>query len=190
MLKFPLLLASQSPRRKELLKKLGFPFDVQASDIDEVIDESIPLDQAIEKLAYHKALELKSSFPNHIIISADTVVVLDNEVLGKPKDEQDAINMLTKLSGKKHQVITGLCLLHGSRAETHASITDVYFSELSDEEINAYVKSGQAYDKAGAYGIQDEGAFFIHKIDGDYYTVMGLPIALLKHRLIAFNDSL
>lgn len=185
-----LLLASQSPRRKELLERLGFPFDVQASDIDEVIDESMPLDLAIEKLAYHKALELKSSFPNHIIISADTVVVLDHEVLGKPKDEQDAINMLRKLSGKKHQVITGICLLYQDRSETHASITDVYFYDLSDEEIMAYVKSGQAYDKAGAYGIQDDGAFFIHKIDGDYYTVMGLPIALLKHRLIAFNDSL
>lgn len=184
-----LLLASQSPRRKELLEKLGFPFDVQASDIDEVIDESIPLDQAIEKLAYHKALELKSSFPNHIIISADTVVVLDHEVLGKPKDEHDAINMLKRLRGKKHQVITGICLLYQDKAETHASITDVVFYDLSEAEIMAYVKSGQAEGKAGSYGIQDDGAFFIHKIDGDYYTVMGLPIALLKHRLIAFNDS-
>jgi septum formation protein len=87
-------------------------------------------------------------------------------------------------------VITGLCLLHEKRAETHASITDVYFYDLKDEEIDTYVKSGQAYDKAGAYGIQDEGAFFIHKIDGDYYTVMGLPIALLKHRLERFIDTL
>lgn len=185
-----LVLASQSPRRRELLSLLEMPFMTDSPDIEEVIDESLPLNLAIEQLAYQKAQAVAHKHTDALIISADTIVVYQNHILGKPKDEEDAQRMLELLSGKTHQVITAVCLYHASKVETFHSETQVEFYPLTNEVILDYIQSHQPLDKAGAYGIQDKGALLIKQIKGDYYTVMGLPIALLNLKLKAFLESL
>ena len=185
-----IVLASQSPRRRELLTRLGYPYTTDSADIDETLDLSLGIQNAVEALALRKAQAVEKKHTDSIIITADTVVVLNDKIYGKAKDAQDAFEMLKELSGHTHQVMTSMCLMYQDKNITLTSITDVEFYELKDQDIQNYIETGEAYDKAGAYGIQDLGSLFIKKIDGDYYTVMGLPVALLKRKMEAFIQSI
>lgn len=184
-----IILASQSPRRCELLSYLELSFDIAAADVDERICQRIPIEEAIMQLAAKKAKAISEKHPESIVIGADTVVVIEDEILGKPKNEEDAVSMLKKLSGKTHQVITGVCILLNDHCDQFYNMTNVTFYPLEEEEILHYVESKDPLDKAGAYAIQGKSSVFIEKIDGDYYSVMGLPIAQLKQHLKKFLDS-
>lgn len=179
-----LILASGSPRRKELLARTGRTFRVVVSDADEIAPKDMaPIDVAMHN-ARAKALAVASGQPAcATVIGADTIVVLNGRIFGKPVDERDARRMLRELSGKTHQVITGVALARAGQCETFAEITDVCFRELSDEEIAAYVASGEPLDKAGAYGIQGAAGAFVDHIEGDYDNVVGLPVARLERAL-------
>jgi len=177
-----LILASASPRRSEILKSAGLDFIVRASDIDEIFDESLPPGEAAARLAEQKARAV-SCVDADTVIGADTVVVLGGTVLGKPRDEQNAAEMLRLLSGKTHAVYTGVCLLHGGAARTFYEPTDVVFYPLPEGEILDYVATGEPMDKAGAYGIQGKGARLVREIHGDYLNVVGLPLARLLREL-------
>ena len=181
-----MILASQSPRRKELLQLLGVPFDIIPSASEEVIDLSLPIEEAIALVAGKKAEAVYQLHPEAVVIGSDTVVTLDGEILGKPKDEEDARRMLRKLSGRVHQVVTGVAILSQEKSDSFASVCDVVFYDLSEEEIDAYVESKEPMDKAGAYGIQGKGFFLVKEIHGDYYTVVGLPVAEVKRHLEPF----
>lgn len=172
-----LVLASQSPRRKDLLRLLGRPFQVQVAAVDETM-EDLPVAQAVARLSYRKAAAIGAE-ETKVVIGADTVVVLDGQILGKPADEEDACKMLRALSGNTHQVMTGVCVLQGKRVLTHTEVTQVKFRPLTEEEIRDYVATGESMDKAGAYGIQGGAARFVEGIVGDYYNVMGLPVCKL-----------
>ncbi len=172
-----LVLASQSPRRRELLTLLGRPFRVQVASVDETM-EDLPVEQAVARLSYRKAAAVGAG-DNQIVIGADTVVVLNGEILGKPRDAEDAIRMLKSLSGRTHQVMTGVCLLSGDKALTHTEVTEVTFRPLTDREIRDYVATKEPMDKAGAYGIQGGAARFVEGIRGDYFNVVGLPVCRL-----------
>lgn len=180
------ILASKSPRRQELLGRVVPNFEVDVVETDELIDSTLPLDKAIEEVALQKGKAVFAKHPNDIVISADTIVALNGKIYGKPKNEADAKVMLNELSGKTHEVITGVCLMKAGKTETFSSVSDVKFLNLTEEEIDAYVATGEPLDKAGAYGIQGYGALLIDKIDGDYYTIMGLPIAKLNRKLKRF----
>lgn len=181
-----LILASQSLRRAELLKYLDIPFSIIPSNADETIDLNQPIVEEIKRLAYKKASDVLNRNQEALVLGSDTVVVIDNEILGKPKDKEEAFSMLKKLSNRKHQVITGVCLISEDKTDIFASISDVYFHELSDDEISNYIENEQPFDKAGAYAIQGKAGLFIDRIDGDYYSVMGLPIALIYQHLKNF----
>lgn len=172
------ILASQSPRRKELMTLLRIPFTVKVADIDETMDGSIPAQDAVAQVSRKKA-EAIARGPDDIVIAADTIVVCSGEVLGKPVDEADARRMLALLSGKDHQVMTGLTVLRGSQRKVCTEITDVHFRSLSEKEILGYISTKEPMDKAGAYGIQSGGALFVEKIVGDYFNVVGLPVCRL-----------
>lgn len=179
MQRSPLILASNSPRRKRLLEQIGLEFFVIPSHVHENIDEECPPEEHVRILSERKATEVSSTIRDGIIIAADTIVVLEGTILNKPIDEQDAIDILLRLSGKRHDVFTGICLLESSsgRKIVDHEKTEVWFRELEFDEIRSYVRSGGPMDKAGAYGIQDDfGAVFVEKIHGDYYTVVGLPL--------------
>ncbi|MBO5953840.1 MAG: septum formation inhibitor Maf [Oscillospiraceae bacterium] len=173
-----LILASQSPRRKELLGLFHIPFVIRASDIDEAMDPKKAPAHEVARVSRAKA-EATPRAPEDVVIAADTVVVLGGTVLGKPADEADAIRMLTALSGRDHQVMTGVTVLRGDTALVHTEITDIHFRPLSRQEIARYVATGEPMDKAGAYGIQGGAALFAEKMHGDYYNVMGLPVCAL-----------
>lgn len=181
------ILASKSPRRKELLGMLGIPFDIVPADIEEHIDYDNDLVEEIQKLSYQKANHVFEQYPNNIVIGSDTIVYINKEVLGKPKTIEQAKEMLHKLSGKTHQVVTGVTIMSKEKTDTFASITDVTFYELTDKEIDDYVALTEPLDKAGAYAIQGKGSEFVRKINGDYYTVVGLPIAEVYRHLKGFN---
>ena len=173
------ILASQSPRRKELMEKLNIPFTVRVADIDETADPTLSPREDVARLSRLKAKAIPHD-PADIVIAADTIVVSGDRILGKPKDRQEAKQMLTMLSGNCHQVMTGLTVLRGDQILTHTEVTDVYFRPLAESEIDAYVASGDCDDKAGAYGIQSGAAPFVEKISGDYYNVVGLPVCRLS----------
>jgi len=173
-----LILASQSPRRKELLGLFHIPFVIRAADIDEAMDPNLPVCREVARVSRLKA-EAVSRTPEDVVVAADTVVVCGSEVLGKPQNEEDAFRMLCLLSGKDHQVMTGLTVLRGDTAAVCTEITDIHFRALSHREIWAYIRSGEPMDKAGAYGIQGQGALLVEGIQGDYYTVVGLPVCKL-----------
>ena len=173
-----IILASQSPRRKELLGLLNIPFSVRVADIDETLEENLPVAEAVARLSRRKA-EAISRQGADIVIAADTVVVCDGAVLGKPKDEEDAYRMLRMLSGRQHQVMTGLTVLQDEKAVSHTEITDIFFRDLTDTEIRAYIATKDPMDKAGSYGIQNGAALFVEKIHGDYFNVVGLPVCRL-----------
>lgn len=173
-----LILASQSPRRKALMELFHIPFTVQVADIDETMDETKSPIEEVARVSRLKA-EATPRQPDDVVVAADTIVVCNHKVLGKPADEQDAFRMLKLLSGKDHQVMTGLTVLCGDNAIVHTEVTDIHFRELTDSEILAYIRTGEPMDKAGAYGIQGGAALFAEKMVGDYYNVMGLPVCKL-----------
>ena len=175
------ILASKSPRRKELMDLLGVDYEIMVSEADETLEEGLSLEEQSKKLAYIKAKAVfDKTTGDRVVIGSDTLVVKDGELLGKPKDKQDAINMINAIKNDKHQVITSIAILiqkDGKNAEyLDYDIADVYVSDLSDTEIEEWINTGKAYDKAGAYAIQLEFAKFIEKIDGNYNTIVGLPI--------------
>ena len=180
------ILASQSPRRRELLQKLNIPFLVQVADVDETMDKDLPLTEAVARLSLRKAKAVAGG-QDDIVIAADTIVVLGNTVLGKPRDEKDAFQMLKSLSGRSHQVMTGVTVLKGDTFRCHTEVTEVFFRELTDEEIAAYIATKDPMDKAGSYGIQNGGALFVEKIQGDYFNVVGLPVCRLGLMLKEFG---
>ena len=173
-----LILASQSPRRKELLGLFHIPFTVRVADIDEAMDPAKPPFDEVARVSRQKAVAVERG-ADDVVIAADTIVVCDGVTLGKPKDEADAKAMLSMLSGRDHQVMTGVTVLRGEGCETFTEVTDIHFRELSRREIDAYVASGEPMDKAGSYGIQGGAALFAEKMVGDYYNVMGLPVCRL-----------
>ena len=173
-----LILASASPRRKELLEKFGVPFLVRAADIDETMDPDRPPQEEVGRVSRLKALATPAGAQD-VVIAADTIVVCCGRVLGKPRDEADAMQMLRLLSGRDHQVMTGCTVLRGGVWETFTEVTDLHFRTLSEKEISRYVASGEPMDKAGSYGIQGGAALFCERMVGDYYNVMGLPVCRL-----------
>lgn len=174
-----LVLASQSPRRKELLEKIVPSFILDPADVDEFIDNTKDLKEEIKRLAQKKASAVLERHPNAVVIGSDTIVVVDQEVLGKPKDENDAKCMLRKLSGRAHEVMTGLCVMSNKKTFVDVSISKVTFANMTDDEIDAYIATKECDDKAGAYAIQGYGGKYIESIEGDYYTIMGLPLNML-----------
>ena len=181
-----LILASASPRRQELLKLFGIPFTVRVADIDETMDPQLPPYDEVARVSRAKAMAVPRK-NGDVVIAADTIVVCAGKVLGKPRDEEDAKAMLSLLSGRDHQVMTGCTLLRGEKCETFTEVTDIHFRPLSREEIDGYVATGEPMDKAGAYGIQGGAALFVERIEGDYYNIMGLPVCRLSIILKEFT---
>jgi len=185
---YKIILASKSPRRKELLAGLNLPFEVIVHEVDEIFPEVLPMEEIPVYLAKLKAEpfinELKS---DTLVITADTIVWIDGAVLGKPNDYQHAADMLRQLSGKKHVVVTGVCLTTKEKQVAFSASTDVWFKDLSDVEIDYYLKNYQPYDKAGSYGVQEWiGYIAIERIEGSYFNVMGLPVQRLYEELKKF----
>lgn len=182
-----LILASSSPRRKELLAKLQTPFTVVTSHVNEEFEKNYSPEQVVLELATRKAKAVSREYPNSIVIGADTIVVHAQQILGKPKDRDHARSILEGLSGKTHSVLTGVAIIHAESIQTFYEKTDVTFWELSSKEIENYLNSGEPFDKAGAYGIQGLGSLFVKSIHGDFYNVVGLPISRLKKVLEEWN---
>jgi septum formation protein len=178
-----IILASQSPRRKQLLEWAEIPFEIMVQSTEETFPPGMPVPEVPVHIAREKAVAVRKKYESlhhdaNIIIAADTVVVLNNTIIGKPKDRDDALNILASLSGNKHQVITGVVLLKGEQEIAFADTTDVWFHPLTAEQIAFYVDKYQPYDKAGAYAIQEWiGVVGIKSIQGDFYNVMGLPVS-------------
>lgn len=179
-----MILASKSPRRLEILKEFGFDIKVVSKEIEEVSDEKIPINWVID-VARKKAEEVAMDYSDEWVVGADTIVLLENEMLGKPLDDKDAFSVLKKLSGRYHEVITGVALINKKLdiEVTFADSTEVYFKEISNDEIEWYIKTGEPMDKAGSYGIQGKGSVFIDKIIGDFFNVMGFPISKFYDKL-------
>lgn len=177
------VLASQSPRRAELLKYITPEFEILPSDCDETVPDGVPADEVPQILAVRKALHVRELRPDALVIGCDTVVIIDGVILGKPHDAQDAKRMLRLLSGRTHTVVSGVCICLGSKTLSFTQNTLVSFYDMSDEEIDSYVQECSPPDKAGAYGIQDRGGLFVKHIDGDFYNIVGLPIARLNREI-------
>ena len=190
-----LVLASASPRRRELLKNAGIPFIVQPSEIPELPREGEAPQACAERLAREKALDVFRQRPQDFVLGADTIVIVGGQILGKPRDVVDAARILRLLSGRTHQVITGVCLIgpdrkgRSSLRDTRSETTLVTMSELSDEDIQSYVAAGEPLDKAGAYAIQGIASRWISRIEGDYFNVMGLPVSLV-YRMLRENGPI
>ena len=180
-----IILASQSPRRKELLERMGIrSFTVMDSGVDEHEEELLPPEELVCRLSERKAEAVAQRAPaGAVVIAADTVVSLDGAILGKPADKLEAFRMLSTLSGARHQVHTGVTVMRDGEKQVEHETTDVTFRELSEEEIEHYLATGEPMDKAGAYGIQGYGALLVERIEGDYYNVMGLPVCRLGQML-------
>ena len=177
-----IILASQSPRRKELMGLFHIPFTIQVPDVDETMDPNAPAQEQVALVSRRKAEAVKRS-ADDVVIAADTIVVCDGQILGKPRDEADAFRMLQLLSGRDHQVMTGCTILRDEICETFTEVTDLHFRPLRRSEIDRYVASGEPMDKAGSYGIQGGAALFCERMVGDYYNVMGLPVCRLGETL-------
>lgn len=175
-----LVLASQSPRRAEILRNAGIPFTTRAADVDETpLEGESPLEYVV-RLAEAKAAAIAANAaPGEIVLGADTTVTIGGEILGKPADEADSRRMLAKLAGRRHEVITGICLIHGAERIRDSAVTEVWFAEMAEDEIAAYAASGEPLDKAGAYAIQGLGSKYVDKVNGSYFNVVGLPIAMV-----------
>ncbi|WP_324667829.1 Maf family protein [Geochorda subterranea] len=187
-----LVLASTSPRRRRLLAMLGTRFELETPAVDESsFDDMAPPDRLVMRLAEAKARDVATRRPDDVVIGADTVVVLDGQILGKPRDREEARRMLTRLSGRTHQVWTGVAVVHlaAGRAAVEAERTDVTFRPLSPDEVERYVQLGEGMDKAGAYAVQGVGAVFVERLEGCYYNVVGLPLARLHRMLEGFGLS-
>ena len=186
-----MILASKSPRRIQLMQEAGFDVEIMPADIDESpIANEAPL-ELVERLALlkAKAIQDKVGTTDKLILAADSIVWIDNTILGKPHDKQDAFKMLKSLSGKTHHVSSGVCLIYKDKVDTFTDTTDVVFYNLTDEMINAYLESGEPFDKAGAYGIQGTGRALVKCINGNYFNVVGLPIAQTLRRIDTLCDS-
>lgn len=173
-----IVLASASPRRRALLEALSFDFEAISSGADESGTETLSPSEAVKELSLRKALWVKErrAEDGSVILAADTLVYINGVPLGKPKDEADAFRMLSTLSGAGHEVYTGVAILHGDKVISEAECTKVFFRDMSEDEIWAYIKTGEPMDKAGAYGIQERGGLFVRRIEGDYFNVLGLPL--------------
>jgi septum formation protein len=184
-----IILASNSPRRRDLLRQIGVVFTSNPTHIDERVLPGEKPEVYARRVALDKAHIAAKKAKAGIVIAADTIVVLEDTILGKPSDDQDAVRMLTMLSGRTHRVITGVVVMDAStgRTLTRTSVTHVWFRDLTDDEIRSYVATGEPLDKAGAYGIQEKGALLVDKIEGCYFNVVGLPVSLLGEMLRAFN---
>lgn len=181
---YKIILGSSSPRRSELLKIIINDFEIRKSDSDETYSEKTP-EKIAQEISMGKAGNIKIN-ENELLITADTIVVIEGLILGKPKDEKQAFDFLRKLSGKRHEVITGLTLKTTEKSTTFSEKTYVYFKNISDENIGFYIKNFKPFDKAGSYGVQDYGATFAERIDGDFFNVMGLPVSRLYYELGTF----
>ncbi len=181
----PVILASQSPRRRQLLEQAGIPFQVKVSEAEETFPEGMPTAEVPVHIARQKALAVKALYAeNEVIVAADTIVVLDGRIIGKPADREDAIRILTDLSGRIHEVITGVVILYNGTEQAFSQTTEVHFKSLTAEQIAYYVDHYQPYDKAGAYAIQEWiGAVGIDRINGCFYNVMGLPVSRVAEKL-------
>ena len=184
-----LILASQSPRRKELLGLFHVPFTVCVADVDETMNPALPPEQEVARVSFLTADAVPRE-KDDVVIAADTIVVCNGQILGKPTDTDDAFRMLRLLSGRDHQVMTGMTVLRGAQCVTITEITDIHFRDLSDHEILRYIRSGEPMDKAGSYGIQGGAALFVEKLSGDYYNVMGLPVCRLGQILKQISPEL
>ena len=178
-----LVLASQSPRRRELLKMLGLDFIVHPSVGEEVYIENVSPEETVMNIALGKAREVAALYPDDVVVGCDTLVWMDGEHMGKPKTADEARSMLRRLSGRIHHVYSGVAVIADGREQTDYEVTAVEFRELSDEEIDDYVATGEPMDKAGAYGIQGPAAVFVPRVDGDYFNVVGLPLCRLWNML-------
>lgn len=181
-----IILASASPRRRELLALAGVDFAVKVADVEEVIPENASPDEVVKSLAMQKASAVAQENPDSIVIGSDTVVALDGAILGKPRDEEDAVRMLKALSGRSHTVYTGVAIIHGEKISNFCEATEVVFNQLTEDEIRNYVATKEPMDKAGAYGIQGKGCVLVEKIVGDYFNVVGLPVSRLYKELKSF----
>lgn len=177
------ILASGSPRRQELLRLIVPQYQVIPAVGEEVMDKDASPEEIVQSLALHKAREVASSHPDALVIGADTIVVVDGEILGKPKNPENSRRMLQKLAGRSHTVYTGVALVGPLGEETFAKATQVTFAPMDLEEIEAYIATGEPFDKAGGYGIQGYGSAYIEGIQGDYYNVMGLPVQAVYKKL-------
>lgn len=177
------VLASASPRRRELLKLIFDDFEICVSDCDETINDNLPIFKQPEYLACLKGSAVSKKYNNNLVIAADTCVFLEDMLLGKPKDREEAFYMLKSLSGKTHKVITGCALFYKDIVKSFSAVTEVEFYQLSDNEIFEYIATGEPFDKAGGYGIQSKGGLFVKELRGDYFNVVGLPIAELKKQI-------
>ena len=178
-----LFLASSSPRRSELLTKAGYEFSVEPAKVSENVLHGTPPMQIVEQLSARKAETVAKLHPTDTILAADTIVVMKGRILGKPKDEETAKAMLKFLSGNVHQVYTGYTIIRGKKFLCGHEVTSVEFYALTQKEIDSYVATGEPFDKAGAYGIQGKGALFVKRVNGDFYNIMGLPIAKISRLL-------
>jgi len=181
-----IILASQSPRRKELLQMAGVDFVCVPSDAEEVVPEGTSAEDMPFFLSKLKARDIAKRYPEDMVVGSDTLVIVDGKPLGKPKTKEDAFQMLRTLSGRTHMVVTGVTICQGQKEESFSSKTEVEFYPLEDQEIRNYIETGEPMDKAGAYGIQGKGCVLVKEIRGDYYTVMGLPVAETVRRLKDF----
>ena len=174
-----IILASKSPRRKEILETMGVEFEIDVADVDEGVDSSLSPVEAVCEISNRKAKAVceRHEGEDVIVISADTVVVIDGKIIGKPKDDEDAFNIIKSLSARTHEVYTGFTVYGNGKSKTDFEVTKVHFKELCDDDIRRYVATGESKDKAGAYGIQQKGNLFVEYIHGDYYNVVGFPIS-------------
>ncbi len=188
--KHPLILASNSPRRKSIMTDAGFTFTVAPTNMEEIIPDGMPLRSVPSHLAEQKIMHFSEPIGDAIVIAADTVVLHRNKLLGKPKGKVEAMNMLKRLSGSRHTVVTGVCLHSNTNRITFEDTTEIYFKKLSTPEIAYYVSQFKPYDKAGAYGIQEWiGMIGVERIEGSFYNVMGLPIHKLYENLVKMVEQ-
>lgn len=185
----PLILASASPRRRELIKIIDENAVCVSADIDETVPDCVESEEAPEFLACKKAIHIAKSFEDSLVIGCDTAVFIDSVMLGKPQNEEDAFNMLKTLCGRTHKVITGCCLVKNKKSISFSCTSYVKFYNMSDSEIREYISTGEPMDKAGAYGIQGKGSLFVEKIEGDYFNIVGLPVSLLNRQIRYFSGE-
>lgn len=186
-----MILASKSPRRKEILENFGFNLQIKTKEIEEVSSKENIIEK-IKDISNKKAYEVANENKDDFIVSADTIVSINNKILGKPKNQEDVYNMLRELSGKSHEVITAFSIININKNiyYSDAEITKVFFNEITDSEIKWYIETKEPFDKAGSYGIQGKGALFVNKIEGDFFSVMGFPLGKFLRALKKLNVDL
>lgn len=185
-MKEKIILASASPRRRELISLITDDFEIHTQDVDETIEEGTSPEDAVMLLSFKKASAVSVLFKGRTVIGADTIVVCDGKILGKPENRENAKEMLRMLSGRAHQVLTGVTITDGEKTDTFFVSSDVTFLKLTEEEIATYVQSGESDDKAGSYGIQGKGSLLVEKINGDYFNIVGFPVSEVNRHLKNF----